>query len=106
MLIASAALIMFTSGQEQANQPSRVCVAVFSDAGENHDITLQAATAHCRRGDVLDFYDRSSPAITDYNVARVCDLRFPVRLNNTSGATAAFTCVYSGVVRTTVRAAN
>lgn len=104
-LMSVLALSGAVSGvQEPRDQPSRVCVAILEGSEGSGDSRLAAATAHCRSGDVLDFYDRSSAAITDYNVARICDLRYPVRPINAPGVSAAFQCIYNGTIRSTVRA--
>lgn len=104
VLIEAAAFAAIMVGQEVGAHPSRVCIAVLSEEASEGDGRLQRAASHCRRGDVLDFYDRTTVPVTDYNVARICDLRFPVRVTSTRGAGASFTCVYAGVVRETVRA--
>ena len=95
-----------TAVQPEATSEGRVCVAVLEASGLEGDERLRSATRHCRQGDVLDFYDRTHPAISDYNAARLCDLRYPVRHHTMAGVNAAFVCIYNGRVRATVRAAD
>jgi hypothetical protein len=97
-----------TSAQEASAQaPSRVCVVVIDETGEDHQAEVSASLAHCRRGDVLDVYDQTSLPLTEFNALRICDQRYPVKVtarHPDPRVNAAFTCIYAGAVRPTVHA--